>query len=146
MGKGKQMIKQKEFEPHPEEIRIAKREILDLALLELQKVANYWNFRYRDLVTTGVGLSADTKFDIGEDEDGLVLVLLIQVYIPEELWVKLAKLKKRRQFKFPKPHPTIRQRYREMEEKASEIIETLEKELSEGSEEIETGDTGGEND
>ena len=136
------MTKQKEIELHPEEIRIAKREILDLALLELQKVANYWNFRYRDLVTTGIGISSDSKFDIGEDENGLVLVLLIQVYIPEELWIKLAKLKKMRKFKLPKPHPIVRQRYREMEEKAKELLESIE-EIE--SEEIE-GEEGGETD
>jgi len=142
MARGKQVVEQKEVKLHPEEIRIAKREILDLVLMDLQKVANYWNFRYRDLVTTGIGISSDSKFDIGEDENGLVLVLLIQVYIPEELWIKLAKLKKMRKFKLPKPHPIVRQRYREMEEKAKELLESIE-EIE--SEEIE-GEEGGETD
>ena len=134
--------RQVEIKLHPEEIRIAKRDLLDFVLQEIVKVENYWRFRYREIVGMGVGISFESATDIGETDDGLVVVWYLKINIPEELWVKLAELKKRRRFKFPKPHPVVRQRYREMEETVAGLTE----ELSESIEEFESEGEGGEGD
>jgi len=123
--------KQRDLPLHPEEIRLAKRDLLDYILQELIKVENYWRFRYREIVGLGIGISFETSTDIGETDDGLALAWILKIYIPEELWIKLAKLRKMRRFKLPKPHPIVRQRYREMAERVAEMEEELSRSIEE---------------
>jgi len=134
--------KQKEIPLYEEEIRLAKRDLLDFVLSEIVKVENYWRHRYRVIVGMGLGISFDSGTDIGETEDGLVVAWNLRVFIPEELWMKFAKLRKMRRMKLPKPHPVVRQRYRQMEETVREI----EEELSETIEEYESGGESGQGD
>lgn len=127
-----------------EEILIAKRDLLDFVLREVTMVDNFWRYRFRKVVGMGLGISFESSTDIGEVEGGLAVALNIRVYIPEELWIKLAALRKQRRFKLPKPHPVIRQRYREMEMRAEELERELEKEFSSAVEEFEVVEVVGE--
>jgi len=126
---------EKELPLFPEEIRQAKHDILDFVLHELLKVENYWKFRYRYIVSKGIGISCKTFSDIAEIEDGLVIDWRLKVFIPEEVWVQLARLRKRRMYKLPKPHPVIRQRYRDMEEVGRSVEEEIERIMDEIEEE-----------
>jgi len=123
--------KQEGTKVHPEEIRLARRDLLDIILQEVTKVENYWRFRYRELVGMGIGVTFETSSDLGEVDNGLAVVWTLRIYIPEELWIKLAKLRKQRRFRLPKAHPVVRQRYRKMEEEVAEeekeIIRDIEK-------------------
>jgi len=125
MVKEKKSEEQKEVKLHPEEIKLAKRDLLDLVLRELLSVENFWRYRYRTLVGMGIGISYESSVDVGEADGGLIVLWNLRVHIPEELWVKLAKLRKQRKFKFPKPHPVTRQKYRRMEEELEEEEEEL---------------------
>jgi len=115
---------------HPEEIRSAKHEILDVILQEVTKLENYWRYRHRELVGMGLGITFETTTNLGEVDNGLMVVLNLRIFIPKELWIKVAQLKKTKRFKLPKPHPVTRQRYREMEKEATAPIKEIQKELS----------------
>ena len=87
------------FKPHPVEISRAKRDLLDLVLAEVSKLEAYWRFRYRDIVSRGVGISYETSTDVGEIEGGLVVVWILKVTIPQEIWEKLAWYRKNKLWK-----------------------------------------------
>lgn len=131
---------EKKVKLHPEELSRAKRDLLDFILQEVTKVDNFWKYRYRATVALGIGIGFESNVDVGENENGLVVAYYLKVFIPEEIWVKLAMLRKQRKFKLPKPHPIIRQRYRQMELEA----ESVEKEISNVIEDLETGEGDGE--
>lgn len=140
---GKEIGHRLRFKPHPSEIFMAKRDLLDYILRELGQVEGFWRYRYRAIIAKGLGISYEANTDIGEVEQdnakGLMVVWTLRIFIPEELWVKIAWLRKNKLFKFPKPHPTIRQRERERMERAEEE----EKEIEESIAEYEAGEEHG---
>jgi len=125
------------FKPLPEEISLAKRDLLDYVLREINQVDGFWRYRYRSIVSKGIGISYEVNTDIGEVDEGLMIVWTLKVLLPKEAWEKLAWLRKNKLFKIPKPHPIIRQRERARHEVAKEeekeIIESVER-ISEGEE------------
>lgn len=128
----------------PEEVRRARREIMDYVLGMLMRVAGYWHFVYRNMLLVGLGITADSRFDVGEEEDGLAVMYVIRVIVPKEIFVKYAKYRKRKLVKLPKPHPLVRQRYRRMEEGAEEVLDGFKKEITRLAEEVERVIEGGE--
>jgi len=130
------------YKPHPVEISLAKRDLLNFVLQELSKVDGYWRFRYREIIAKGIGISFNSSTDIGEREDGIVITHTLEIFVPREIWEKIAWARKNKMFRFPKPHPVIRQRDREMEE----VAEYEEKEISEEISKIESEEEGDEGD
>jgi len=117
------------------EIQAARRDLLDLVLRELNYVDTYWKFRYRWLVSNGVGISADSFYDVGMDGKDLVIVYSVKVVIPHELVEKLAILRQRRAYRMPRQSPITKRRYRypqetvvEEEKHIAEVFELLSRE------------------
>jgi len=107
------------------ELSIMKRDITDFLLRELLKVQNYSEFKYRQLLGLGLKLSYNSAMDISENDDYIMLKLNIEVGIPKWQIVELAKRRKLRMLKLPKPHPLTKQRIRELEEFDEKIREEL---------------------
>ena len=137
---GNEMENVLKYKPHPEEISLAKRDLLNYILREVNQVDGFWRYRYRSIVSKGIGISYEVNTDIGEVKEGLMIVWTLKVLLPKEAWVRLAWLRKNKLFKLPKPHPTIRQRERER----GEIAKEVEEEISESIEEYESRGGGSE--
>ena len=128
------------FKPLPEEISLAKRQLLNYVLREINQVDAFWRYRYRSIVSSGIGISYEVNTDIGEVDEGLVVAWTLKVLIPKEIWIKMAWLKKNKLFRLPKPHPVIRQK----ERKGQEKVDEEEKEISEFADKVIMGEIDGE--
>jgi len=108
-----------------------KRDIIDLILHELLKVQNYAEYKYRELYGIGLRLMLDTHVDVKEEEEYIRLKLQVEYALPKWMIEYLAKLRKMRMLKLPKPHPLTKQKIREMEESAKRVVEELKESLEE---------------
>jgi len=110
----------------PEEFLRAKRDVIDYVLQELKKVENYWNFRYRYMNSIGLRPINRSQMEVEETEGGVVVHLHIEVGLPNQMFYDVALARKRRKLKLPRLHPTIRQRLREAEDLAEEMLSSVE--------------------
>ena len=109
------------------EISLMRSQIIDYVVRVINMIENYWKFRYRDLLS--VGLTVKTSSELYVEGNKIVWKLIVD--IPEELIIDLARRKKMRMFKLPKPRPLTRQEMRLAEEKAKELEELLKESLEE---------------
>ena len=138
MGRGKKIgtVGRKIYMPHPEEIRLAKKELIDYLLRELDQIDGFWRYRYRVIVDRGFGITYRSLQDIGEYDDGIVITYMIEIFLPEEVWKAYALAKKNKLTKLPKPHPIIRQQMREVDDEgAKRVKEALKRLLESGGKE-----------
>lgn len=123
----RELEKQFRFKPLPEEFQLARQDLLDYILRELNQVDAFWRYRYRSIITRGIGISYNVDTEVLEGEEGLVIVWTLKILLPKEAWIKLAFLRKNKLFQLPKPHPIIRQRERELGEMSKKLSEEEEK-------------------
>jgi len=104
------------------EVQLMRAQLLNLILDYLQRLTNYWHFLYKNLVSIGV----EIKYDVSHKIEDNTVFWTLRLDVPEELIEYLARLKKVRMFKIPKPHPLTKQKLREMMEKSEEVKNLLE--------------------
>lgn len=117
----------KEIEVSPFEISVMKSDLRDLILRELIGVENFWKYRFRTLIALGISLKQSSDIEVDDN----TIVWKLRITIPEELVIDLAKRRKRKGIKLPKPRPLTRQMLREAEERVERLKEELEEMLQE---------------
>jgi len=104
------------------EIQLMRSQIINLLLDYLQRLTNYWHFLYKNLISIGV----EIKYEVSHQIEDNTIWWTIRLDIPDELIEYLARLKKVKMFKIPKPHPLTKQKLKEMIEKSEEVKDLLE--------------------
>jgi len=107
-----QEIKVTEFE-----VSIMEREIMNYVMRELQSIEAFWRYRHRRMMQ--LGIDVESSVQIKTVPGGLVMT--IEVKIPRDLVVDMARRKKRRMLKFPKEHPLTRRAYRMADNVATKV-------------------------
>lgn len=116
---------------HPLDIDIMRRHLADLVLQEINKIDNFWKYRYRYLLSYGIDVKYSSNMEFELIENGVRIRYILVVEVPPDLVIDLAKRKKRRELRLPKLHPIYRQRLREMMQIARQAEEELKKALRE---------------
>jgi len=121
-----QRMSEKEVRVLPEELAYVKQMIAETIQQELKKVENYGFFRFRYMKGLGLGMEYANEMYEEEGEEGVAFHLHIRIFVPKQTIYKVAVAKKRRKFKPPRLHPTIRQQLREADEVAEEMLSSVE--------------------
>ncbi|RLJ03205.1 MAG: hypothetical protein DRP11_01430 [Candidatus Aenigmatarchaeota archaeon] len=115
----------------PFEISLTKRDITDYIIQQILQIQNFAEYRYRHLLGIGLKVKMETSVDSRDEEDGVHVILYVDYIISYDQIVELAKRRKLRMLRLPKPHPLTKQKIREMEERAKEIEEELKESIEE---------------
>lgn len=129
MAKG---VKLDEIKVSEYEISVMERDLMNYIMREMQQIENFWRYRHRRMMQLGIDVSSSVRI---ETEPG-ALKLIVEVKIPRELVVDLAKRRKRRALKFPKEHPLTRRAVAVAEKAAKSVEKALLSALEEYEEEM----------
>jgi len=116
-----QTPKQSEIPVSEFEISLMRTQLIDYLLRVLQMIDGYWKFKYRELLSIGLNVKGVSEFQVEDN----TIIWQLKIIVPEELVVDLARRKKRRMFRLPKPTPLTRQRIRLAEEQIKELEELV---------------------
>lgn len=115
----------------PFELSLMKRDIIDFIMKDLLSIQAYSQYRYRALLGLGLKVSQESGVDVIEDDEKVHMTLYITFSLPKWQIEELAKRRKLRRLRLPKPHPLTKQKIRDMVESAKMMEEELRKMIEE---------------